>query len=409
MLRAAAGLLALAGAGCLDDPPVAPVSGDVALRLQAQLPSSLADRTLQVRVSFIRNSDEARVDLPVTPSQLVVPGGETVQRSVSVQVSQCFAEGTVTREEGGVVCPLIIELTLTDAGGGVLATETRTVDLARGARSLVVPPFSLGVVTLSGVVRNALNNAPVGGIAVALYAGATATGTPLATSTTGSDGIYVFSGVTAGTYAVSASGSGILATTRGPIVVGTTSVSADIVVSPVLAANEVRVVLTWGATPPDLDSHLYGPAAAGNFHIYYANPGALPYAELDRDDTDAFGPETVTLRTVATGSHLYAVHDFTNQDVATSRALATSGARVQVYRSTGLVADFTVPNLAGTLWTVFELNGTTITPINRMSSADPGTRPAALSASVAAPVAGGASASRAASSLPPKTRIMVRP
>jgi hypothetical protein len=112
---------------------------------------------------------------------------------------------------------------------------------------------------------------------------------------------------------------------------------------------------------------------------------------------------------VATGSHVYAVHDFTNQDVATSRGLATSGARVQVYRSTGLVAEFTVPNLAGTLWTVFELNGSTITPINRMSSADPGTRPAAVVERVAAPAAVGASSSRALSTLPPKSRTAVRP
>ena len=28
---------------------------------------------------------------------------------------------------------------------------------------------------------------------------------------------------------------------------------------------------------------------------------------------------------------------------------------------------FNVPSSAGTLWTVFELNGTTVTPINQMS------------------------------------------
>jgi len=41
---------------------------------------------------------------------------------------------------------------------------------------------------------------------------------------------------------------------------------------------------------------------------------------------------------------------------------------VRVYRGSNLVASFNVPsNTGGTLWTVFEMNGDTITPINTMS------------------------------------------
>jgi len=186
------------------------------------------------------------------------------------------------------------------------------------------------------------------------------------------------------------------------------SVVADIVVSPVLAANELRVVLTWGAQPPDLDSHLYGPPSANDFHVYYFAPSALPYAALDRDDTDGRGPETVTLRVQSAGTHVYAVHDFTNQLSTTSSVLGASGARVQVYRSSGLAADFTVPNLPGTLWTVFTLDGGTITPVNRMSFASPVTRPSTSLGNRVAPVAAGPSLSRVAP-LPAKSPAAARP
>jgi hypothetical protein len=40
---------------------------------------------------------------------------------------------------------------------------------------------------------------------------------------------------------------------------------------------------------------------------------------------------------------------------------------VQLYLNGALAREFFVPNQAGTLWTVFELSGTTFTPINAMS------------------------------------------
>jgi hypothetical protein len=51
----------------------------------------------------------------------------------------------------------------------------------------------------------------------------------------------------------------------------------------------------------------------------------------------------------------------------TSDSLANSGAVVQVLQGDRLVRQFEVPRVPGTLWTVFELDGTTITPINSMT------------------------------------------
>ncbi|HXX81993.1 MAG TPA: hypothetical protein VEI46_10625, partial [Thermodesulfovibrionales bacterium] len=91
-------------------------------------------------------------------------------------------------------------------------------------------------------------------------------------------------------------------------------------------------------------------------------------AVLDHDDTDSFGPETTTIVQQFSGVYRFYVHDFTNGGNTSSTALSNSGAQVKVYQGNTLVATFNVPtNQMGTVWTVFELNGSTITPINTIS------------------------------------------
>ena len=129
------------------------------------------------------------------------------------------------------------------------------------------------------------------------------------------------------------------------------------------------------ANPQDLDSHLTGPTAAGSrFHVYYPAKGSLfsdPFAALDIDDVTSFGPETITISQQLSGVYRYSVHDYWTYAASGTRptnstALANSGARVQLFMGDQLRQEFFVPNQPGTLWTVFELNGTTLTPINRM-------------------------------------------
>lgn len=125
--------------------------------------------------------------------------------------------------------------------------------------------------------------------------------------------------------------------------------------SPVMhSLDGMRIVLTWGATPADLDSHL---AYTGN-HVYYRNKRGDD-ANLDVDDTTSFGPETVTLERKHFGtSYVYAVHDYTDRLDPDSDALANSGAKVFVYVGESLVRTYYVPrHKAGNLWTVFRLTG----------------------------------------------------
>jgi tetratricopeptide (TPR) repeat protein len=126
-------------------------------------------------------------------------------------------------------------------------------------------------------------------------------------------------------------------------------------ISPVMQnLDGMRVVLTWGQTPADLDSHIAYP---GN-HIYFQAQQGLD-ANLDVDDTDSFGPETITLEKKHFGeTYVYAVHDYTNSENPTATDLSNSQAKVFVYVGQSLVRTYYVPkNQTGNLWTVFRISG----------------------------------------------------
>ncbi|MDM1396669.1 tetratricopeptide repeat protein [Myroides odoratimimus] len=114
----------------------------------------------------------------------------------------------------------------------------------------------------------------------------------------------------------------------------------------------MRIVLTWGSTPADLDSHLWFP----NNHVYFNNKSGTK-ANLDVDDTDGYGPETITIEEKKFGSeYYYAVHDYTNKSSTSSSQMSKSRATVFVYVGQSLVRTYYVPqNKFGNLWTVFKV------------------------------------------------------
>lgn len=232
-----------------------------------------------------------------------------------------------------------------------------------------------GTGNISGKIVNALDGIGVSGLTINLREGINVTtGIIVATTTTGGGGSYSFTNLNAGSYTAEASGSGYNITYFTVICIGgTTTGDQNATITPTLAPGETRIILTWGATPSDLDSHLTGPRPdGGRFHIYFANKThtylGTKYADLDLDDVTSYGPETTTIYQQIGGMYRFSVHDYSNRSSTNSYALSNSGAQVRVYRGSNLVANFNVPpNQEGTLWTVFELSGDTITPINTMS------------------------------------------
>ncbi|MEO8516026.1 MAG: tetratricopeptide repeat protein, partial [Flavobacterium sp.] len=116
----------------------------------------------------------------------------------------------------------------------------------------------------------------------------------------------------------------------------------------------LRVVLTWGSNPEDIDSHISYP---GNHICYYHKTGVM--ANLDVDDTDSFGPETITIERKQPGQkYIYAVHDYTDKDVRSGNRLSNvSDARVFIYIGNTLIRSYKVPrNETGNTWVVFMID-----------------------------------------------------
>ena len=133
----------------------------------------------------------------------------------------------------------------------------------------------------------------------------------------------------------------------------------------------LRIVLTWGATPYDLDSHLFG-YGSSNYRVWYSQKQAYANgvlkANLDVDDTTSYGPETTTIQNIQPGETFkYYVKDYSNGESTSSMAMSNSGARVAVYSGDSLVGLYYVPtNISGGVWHVFDYdpNNGAIIPIN---------------------------------------------
>lgn len=125
-------------------------------------------------------------------------------------------------------------------------------------------------------------------------------------------------------------------------------------ISPIMTnLDGMRIVLNWGAEPRDLDSHLVFP----NDHIYFYKKIGTD-AILDVDDTDGFGPETITVNRKHDGErYVYAVHSFSDEARPNSDKLSKSDAKVFVYVGETLVRTYYVPtNRIGNMWTVFAVS-----------------------------------------------------
>lgn len=111
--------------------------------------------------------------------------------------------------------------------------------------------------------------------------------------------------------------------------------------------NDWRIVLSWGANPEDLDSHLWTPDGE---HIWYGNTVG-ENADLDVDDTDGYGPETITIRKLVEGTYVYAVKHFSGEGTL-------QGAQVEIFNPMGSVRRFTNSPCSageGSWWVVFKL------------------------------------------------------
>lgn len=140
-------------------------------------------------------------------------------------------------------------------------------------------------------------------------------------------------------------------------------------VSPELDLKHLRIVLDWDSSPKDLDAHF---VKSNAYHISYRHTRILTdgSGELDRDDMDGYGPETITIKDIDDlGNYEYFIHDYTNKTNHSSSGLSRSKASVKVYGEGKLLYIFQVPaSRKGTKWSVFKLSQGQFIETNTLSN-----------------------------------------
>jgi len=228
----------------------------------------------------------------------------------------------------------------------------------------------------SGKLLNAFNGQAVNNATLKIRSGINVTtGAVVATTKTNSNGNYRIS-LAGGNYTIEATKKGHT-TIYFPIVsVGKhTSGNQNASITPTINKGEIRIVLTWGIRPMDLDAHLLTPNIEGRRHHIFFNPrtrgqrSSAPYVQLDVDDTSSYGPETITIYKSQPGTYHYYVHNYSG-----TPAIRHSDAKVEIYSEIGQVKSYNIPiSGKGKYWNIFSYEGSTgkITTIDKIFSVKP--------------------------------------
>lgn len=230
--------------------------------------------------------------------------------------------------------------------------------------------------SVQGEIRDAISGRPVGSVVVKLRKGwgvragsyVVDSRRNVITAATNAMGEFAFY-VPAGAYTAEISKDGYVTGYYNVISLDNNTAAnkkTEMVISPVLSDDEYRVVLTWGASPSDLDSHLiYYVDDVKTCHLNF-NTTSISYegetlAVLDRDDTSSYGPETVTITFKADLVHdntkfSYFVHDYSNQNSTNSTAMSMSDATIHLYMGNTLYDTYHIQiNKVATEWHVFDI------------------------------------------------------
>jgi hypothetical protein len=222
----------------------------------------------------------------------------------------------------------------------------------------LAPSCSVSAYSVSGNVKDATTNRGIPSASVSL-------GSRSATSNSG--GSFSFTGIAAGSHLLSASASGYITNSKNITVTGTiqAGTTADIVLSRVLASGAWEVVLTWGASPSDLDSYMILPGGCVVSYRQRTCYSGSSNVTLDVDVTNSYGPETIKVNSGTTaGRYCHYVHVYSSSNFTVARAT------VEVYRGSTKVVTITSPVGSYRIWKTVSINtsSNTYTVVNQLSS-----------------------------------------
>lgn len=235
------------------------------------------------------------------------------------------------------------------------------------AYNMAVPPAGEAKetkVTVNGRVTDATSGAAVGSAMVKIRKGKNSRSGSVAANAAVTNGSFRVE-LEPGDYTAEVTADGY-STEYFDLYVPENNASTDVsfTISPSLAANEVRFVLEWGATPPDLDAHLTGTIDGTTVNVNYitktATKNGTVLADLDVDNRQGYGPETITMHKT-NGKVEYRVHRY-----SFSGSIAQSGATVKIYTSNSAQPIILAPpdDVNSEWWTVCTVENGVVGNIN---------------------------------------------
>ncbi len=232
--------------------------------------------------------------------------------------------------------------------------------------------------TISGTITSATTADVLEGVALTLREGTdTKTGTIIGRSKTITDGTYELINLPTGSYTMEMLLDGYV-TEYGNIDISESDNGEgnNFVLSPTLKDDEImRIILTWGDTPSDLDGTLLLSMDDGSDNNISHNSknltyGGTTYGVLDIDDQTGYGPETITINYFTNnGNNIYYIHDYHS-----TNKLNISDAKVQIIRDneeTIVIEINTTTSGSKYYWEVFHIDNGVITIINEIKELAP--------------------------------------
>ena len=222
-----------------------------------------------------------------------------------------------------------------------------------------------GTVSAKGTVKDAVTGDSLSGVSMKFFQG----NTLCAETVTDSFGEYTVD-LASGDYMVKLIKDGYVESDQ-ELYIGALAeaVYKDFTISPELMAGEIRIVLTWGSSPRDLDSYVTGETDEGkSVYTSFISPvcmrGGKKLAELDVDQQNGYGPETTTIYDV-NGTYHFRVVDYN-----VTGTLAQSGAQVTVYLpgKSPMVFNTSDGIMSDNEWDVFTIDHGEILPAIDTSS-----------------------------------------
>lgn len=354
-------------------------------------------QTINIIATYKKDGLETKVEVPILiqdPSMKGTLKGQIVDASSENPIDR--AKITLYDEAGGYLNRYYTDSTgnyrlLLQPGTYLVSIEkagylkeSGKVEITVANTTVYEPKLHLvsesedGEGTIRGQITHAITNNPISQVQLEFYKGFNNNSGELVTTIqTNEIGEYETI-LPAGNYTAVVKKEGFISSSMGILSIGgQIRVQPTLSLSPEgLALDDIRIVLNWGVSPADLDSHLIGTTdntMNEYFHVYYGNKnysGNEQFAFLDRDDRSSYGPETITLTNLdSEGHYVYSIHDYTNQGNTQNNALRLSEAMVNVYSESNLLATFPVPESeVGNVWKVFEIVNGQIVPLNEVTN-----------------------------------------